>query len=798
MKKHIYLILAVALALAPFVALSSAEINKIAQGQDVFLGEQDLDISAAVGTTESAQVAFWNAGDSLSDEPADILSVSDTTRFYVSPNLFIGKMGNWYRWDGYAAAGIAFSVKDPSLDLKIWDDTSGSDITDKSVPVGSFANFRIETNMMQIANRPGYTETDGPFTIKVKTPDGGVYTSLVGINGTEQTLTSLTIDKQVWYWVGKDTDHSQYPPNDGWDTGAVDRYGNRVYKTGTYTAWMEANVNSIMDNYVAPDGSGYTGKTTSSVKSITIGTDQVRVETSKDTIVRGNSFTLTITGVPNVDYYIWVKGSSSMTGLSEDQPPMILTAQEQVSQDNPNGPYTIGQYAYEGGSGKVVKNDVPDDPDYHGTKYYAMATLSSSGICTIEFQTSKDTKDKKYTIRVERKSGNQYKSDEIDIAITKSDVSIIVSGDQNYYLGEEIKLSGINSEAEITYLFITGPNLPINGGQLRYPRAPTVDDQASTFDMVDVQDDNTWELKWQTANLEIEAGAYTIYALSAPRNKQSLNNALYDSITLVVKKPHFQSTLSSNVVAKGNKFFIYGTAEGGPSSGVAVWIIGKNYVTYATTSVNDNNSFEYEVRDSITLDMYSGKYFVVVQHPMYNDQFDVYPDSAFNPQHVLGAYPARGSELFKVAGPGALQGSDAAGALMNAINNAMIDDTCNTLEFFIEEPKISINPIGEQVVGSHFEIAGTTNLNNGGNDFLVEVTSSSFIPTTKDQNASFRGVTGTVPIVEGTDGINRWVFDVDSAMFKPDEYIVRVSGANDIAETAIFTVVDARAAGMTA
>ena len=797
MKKHISLILVVALALASFVMLSSAETNNIAQGQDVFLGEQGLNISAAVGTTEAAQIAFWNAGDSLTDEPADILSVTDTARFYVSPNLFAGKTGNWYRWNGYAADGIALSVKDPSLDLKIWDGTSGHDITDKSVPVGSFANFRIESNMMQIANRPGYVATDGPFTIKVRTPDGGVYTSLVGSNGTEQALTDLTVDKQVWYWVGKETDHSQYPSNDGWDTGAVDRYGNRVYKTGTYTAWMETNVNSITDNYVAPDGSDYAGKTISSVKSITIGTDQVRVETSKDTIVRGNSFTVIITGVPNIEYYIWVMGSSSMTGLSENQPPMILTAQEMVSQDNPDGPYTIGQYAYEGGSGEIVKNDVPDDPDYHGTKYYAMATLSSSGTRTIEFQTSKDTKDKRYTIRVERKSGNQYKSDEIEIVIKKGDVSIVAYGDQNYYLGEEIKLSGTNTETEITYLFITGPNLPINGGQLKYPRTPTIENQEVTFDMVDVQDDNTWELKWQTANLEIDAGAYTVYALSAPWNKQSLHNALYDSISLVIKKPRVQSIISQNVVARGNKFFIYGVAEGDPSNGVAIWIIGKNYVTYAITSVNDDKSFEYEVRDSITLDMYSGQYFVVVQHPMYNVRFDVYPDSAFNPQYVLSEHPARDSELFKIAGPGALQGSDAAVALMNAIDNAMIDDTYNTLKFLVEEPKVSINPLGEQIAGSQFEITGTTNLDYDGNEFLVEVTSSSFIPTTKDQNNAFRGITGTVPIIEGEDGINKWSFDVNSATFRPDEYTVHVSSASgDVADTAVFTVVDARAAGI--
>jgi len=548
-------------------------------------------------------------------------------------------------------------------------------------------------------------------------------------------------------------------------------------------------VNSIKDNYLAPDGSAYIGKTISTTQSVTIATDQVRIASNKDTVVRGNSFTVTITGVPNSEYYIWVKGSSSMTGLAEDQPPMILAAQEKVTQDNPNGPYTIGQYAYEGGAGKTMKEDVPDDPDYHGTKYYAMATLSSSGVRTIEFQPSKDTKDKKYTIRVEHKSGNQYKSDEVDIVVEKGDVTVIASGDKSYYLGEEVKFSGINSEAESTYLFITGPNLPQNGGQLKYPRTPTIDGQATTFDVVDVQDDNTWELKWQTSNLGIDTGTYTIYAVSGPWNRQSLNNAQYDTLSLIIKKPYVQSTTSSNVVVKGDKFYIYGIAEGDPSNDIGIWIIGKNYITYATASVSATKSFEYEVQDSITSSMHSGQYFVIVQHPMYNNKFDVYPDSDTSPQYVLGDYPTNGSKIFQIAGPGALQGSDAAKALIKAMNNPLIDDTYTELQFFIEEAKVSINPIGQQAIGSKFEITGTTNLDYDGNDFLVEVISSPFTPTTKDQSGAFSGSSGIVPITQGTGGINKWAFSVDATTFKPGEYIARVSGvAVDVADTAIFTI----------
>jgi len=521
----------------------------------------------------------------------------------------------------------------------------------------------------------------------------------------------------------------------------------------------------------------------------------VKIEANKDTVVRGNPFSVTITGVPNAEYYVWAKGSGSMTGQPDDQPPMILSTQADVKQDAAAGPYEIGKYQYEGGAGKSIKQDVPDDPEFHGTKFYALVKLNSSGTRTVEWKTSKDTKDKKYTIRVERKSGSQYKSDEVDVKVEKGDVTIVASGDQSYYLGEEVKLSGTNSETDVTYLFITGPNLPNAGGMLKSPRKEVNNDQPASFDQADVQDDDTYEFKWQTANLEMDAGTYTVYAVSAPRDKDHLSDAQYDTVSLVIKKPYIQATASASVVAKGDKMYLRGTAEGDPSKGVAIWILGKNKVLYATESVNDDMSFEHEIKSAETASLYAGQYFVVIQHPMYNNEFDVYPDNPLEPQKILGAYPTRDSEVFRIGGAGALQGTDAAEALVRAIDSAMVDDIYTKMQFLVEEPKVSINPIGEQAVGSKFEITGTTNLMYDDNDLLVEVTSSSFKPTDKSQSGEFNGATGTIKVQQGTDGLNKWSFTVDASTFKPDEYIVRVSGVTtDVVETALFNVVEAGAA----
>ncbi len=112
---------------------------------------------------------------------------------------------------------------------------------------------------------------------------------------------------------------------------------------------------------------------------------------------------------------------------------------------------------------------------------------------------------------------------------------------------------------------------------------------------------------------------------------------------------------------------------------------------------------------------------------------------------------------------------------MRAINSQNIDDTFATTSFIIGNPTAFIDPIGDHVVGDKFTITGSTNL-AAGNKLLVEITSSSFRPSQKSQSGEFSGSSGTVTIEPGSGGMNRWSFDVDTSTFRPDEYLVKVSG----------------------
>ena len=146
--------------------------------------------------------------------------------------------------------------------------------------------------------------------------------------------------------------------------------------------------------------------------------------------------------------------------------------------------------------------------------------------------------------------------------------------------------------------------------------------------------------------------------------------------------------------------------------------------------------------------------------------------------------------IFKIQGAGSLQGSDAAEALVQGINDPNVDDTYTKLQFLVEEPIITIDPIGDKHVGDKFTITAKTNLAVD-DEILVQVYSSSFKPTQKSQSGEFSGATGTIKVTKGDTGMNKLSFDVDSSTFKPDEYIVTEDAVIQQATgTALFNVLE--------
>ncbi len=149
------------------------------------------------------------------------------------------------------------------------------------------------------------------------------------------------------------------------------------------------------------------------------------------------------------------------------------------------------------------------------------------------------------------------------------------------------------------------------------------------------------------------------------------------------------ATISPSVVEHGEKIFINGFAEEQPAS-VAIWIFGDNFVGKQTVPVNVDGSYSYEIQEDTTRSMYSGMYFIVVQHPEANGVYDI--DWAGAPAEYVydysGTIPV---SIFKINGPGCLQGFDAFEALTQGIKQPYIDDIYTKLQFLIlSKSKIGI------------------------------------------------------------------------------------------------------------
>lgn len=224
------------LTLALIINPVSGAITSISPGDAVFIGEQGLDVTLAMdGDT---QIGWWASAASITaSSPTYIVSVSNPTSFSVSPNTFGSKTGVWYRLNPSGNAnGSAFNVLDPQLALRIEDTTVNVDVTDKWVPTDDEIRFRIDTNLVSIAQRSGVASV--PITIKVQNPSGGTYTSLINSAGIATSIVDIPVTTTPFY------------TGSIWDTGQ-----RSVYSPGTYTIWAECNVNSMKDNY---DQSGKT------------------------------------------------------------------------------------------------------------------------------------------------------------------------------------------------------------------------------------------------------------------------------------------------------------------------------------------------------------------------------------------------------------------------------------------------------------------------------------------------------------------------------------------------------------
>ncbi|MCZ9313755.1 MAG: MEMAR_RS02690 family S-layer glycoprotein [Methanocorpusculum sp.] len=464
-----------------------------------------------------------------------------------------------------------------------------------------------------------------------------------------------------------------------------------------------AGVWTAQAEFISP--SAFTNAKKSNTISFTLQSITLTIWASKDSVVRSNPFTVTISGSATSPYAVYLESSS-------------------VNPEEVNPVLQKGQIGFKGNFSTLVASGGSTSVDEGSSGVFQ---TDASGKRTIQYNTYANTEDKTYTVKVNPVIGytdgektvtiDTSDYDSVKVKVEKGAVTISAAGDGSYFIGEEIKLTGTNTDSDLIFLFISGKNLPENGSLVNaLPDKVTAKDNTQP---VSVKTDNTWEYKWDTTNCGLDTGVYTIYATSRLTNGQSseaelivnqdagqygtimdgksyavkLSDSEYATISINLKGLLLSATPSETIVAKGGAIYIRGTARGDPNS-LRLYLFGPNFFEPFTITVDDDGT--YEKRLDIGPDWASNQYFVVVQHPAYNNKFDVYledmdggtepfdRESTHNWTFKTSTTTTGGDALpFIVWGQNKLQGSAAANALGKMIEQPHIDDIYVTINFLV-------------------------------------------------------------------------------------------------------------------
>ena len=327
------------------------------------------------------------------------------------------------------------------------------------------------------------------------------------------------------------------------------------------------------------------------------------------------------------------------------------------------------------------------------------------------------------------------------------DASVTITGPKSgrYTIGDTLTFSGTNTNSDTTYLFITGPNLVPEGSQIQstHPgKSPVTDGDAFTFQAAGVGPDNQWSYTWNSQKTLIDAGVFTIYAASKPRDLPHINNTQFANVSLMMMRPaNIEShegylSLPPSVVRKADTITISGTAKGNPGPGVAVWIIGApvsgaaGYADQLIVHPDSTGSYSL-VLDRATARLEEGKFHVVVQHPMQNNVFDIFlaNTTAGNPadawvlnRMLKDSSNADGTRVFKIRGAGSLQGNDAYEALVQVFEDKTVDDNIVIFPSTVNSPGSGgTEPVQQdQVPTTQYLVTGGERGNPAGSGNLLD------------------------------------------------------------------------------
>ena len=281
------------------------------------------------------------------------------------------------------------------------------------------------------------------------------------------------------------------------------------------------------------------------------------IESDAEAVVRGENITLTLTGEGYREYRL----SINDIGLTDaSRYPTVAPGQQGILPGEISGSAGFDETAC-----RVI--------------------MPESGTARVRYATGFSTVAQPFTVTVTDPKDPSL-SDTINVSVNPGTVTITAGDRDRFFFGVEVTLSGINTDNESTWLYMTGPGLDAGGVGLIDPGMV----------QVPVTGDGNWSFVWDTGALEgvLENGTYTLYAVSGPKAADELEGFASATASLELLNSGWPAPgitgISPDTVFVGNSSAAILITGSGFFDGATVLLEREGYRDVIATEVRGNDT----------------------------------------------------------------------------------------------------------------------------------------------------------------------------------------------------------------
>jgi len=281
------------------------------------------------------------------------------------------------------------------------------------------------------------------------------------------------------------------------------------------------------------------------------------IESDAEAVVRGENITLTLTGEGYREYWLSI-ADAGLAGAGRY--PRVAPGQQ-----------------------GILPGEISGSAGFNETA--CRVIMPESGIARVRYATGFSTVAQLFAFTVTDPKDPSF-SETINVSVNPGTVTITTGDRDRFFFGEEVTLSGINTDNESTWLYMTGPGLDAGGAGLIEPGMV----------QVPVTGDGNWSFVWGTGALEgvLENGTYTLYAVSGPKAADELEGVASATASLELLNSGWPAPgitgISPDMVFAGNSSATVLITGSGFVDGATVLLKREGYQDIIATGVHGNDT----------------------------------------------------------------------------------------------------------------------------------------------------------------------------------------------------------------